>query len=198
MSQVESPPLSPDRRRPPLAPRDEAATSGDSSPELSLPRSPQLRSTARDQHSPPELQPALSSVESSPPQPEKLNLEDLTGNSSEPGHIPELLLDTAVPLSEEAPIGPAAPRPPDLPEDPIDMSTQPVVPPSSGEPAEGGEEDEEQKWERERKQRHEQRQREQEEARERELQELQELERLERETVGFLLHKCPLKKYHPG
>lgn len=43
----------------------------------------------------------------------------------EPGHIPELLLDTAVPLSEEAPIGPAAPRPPDLPEDPIDMSTQP-------------------------------------------------------------------------
>lgn len=32
--------------------------------------------------SPPELQPALSSVESSPPQPEKLNLEDLTGDSS--------------------------------------------------------------------------------------------------------------------
>ncbi|XP_075896233.1 centriole and centriolar satellite protein ofd1 isoform X2 [Nelusetta ayraudi] len=182
VSQVEPPSLSPDRRRPLLAPRDEAATSGDSSPELSLPLSPQLRSTARDQHSPPELQPVLSSVESSPPQPEKLNLEDLTGNSSEPGHIPELLLDTAVPLSEEAPIGPAAPRPPDLPEDPIDMSTQPVVPPSSGEAARGGEEDEEQKWERERKQRHEQRQREQQEAREREMQELQELERLEKET----------------
>lgn len=29
----------------------------------------------------------------------------------EPGHIPELLLDTAVPLSEEAPDGPTVPRP---------------------------------------------------------------------------------------
>lgn len=38
----------------------------------------------------------------------------------EPGHIPELLLDTAVPLSEEAPDGPSVPRPQtpqDLPED---------------------------------------------------------------------------------
>lgn len=45
----------------------------------------------------------------------------------ERGHIPELLLDTAVPPSEEAPVGPAAPRhhPPDLPEHPVDMSTQP-------------------------------------------------------------------------
>lgn len=42
----------------------------------------------------------------------------------EPSHIPELLLDTAVPLSEEAPVSPTAPRPPDLPEDPIDMSDQ--------------------------------------------------------------------------
>ena len=38
----------------------------------------------------------------------------------EPGHIPELLLDTAVPLTEEAPDGPAVPRPRDLPEDPMD------------------------------------------------------------------------------
>lgn len=54
----------------------------------------------------------------------------------EPGHIPELLLDTAVPLSEEAPVGPAAPRPPDLPEDPIDMSTQPgELPPPSRSPS---------------------------------------------------------------
>lgn len=42
----------------------------------------------------------------------------------EPGHIPELLLDTAVPLSEEAPVGPAAPRPLDLPEDPVDSQGQ--------------------------------------------------------------------------
>lgn len=42
----------------------------------------------------------------------------------EPSHIPELLLDTAVPLSEEAPDGPAAPRPPDLPEDPVDLQGQ--------------------------------------------------------------------------
>lgn len=42
----------------------------------------------------------------------------------EPGHIPELLLDTAVPLSEEAPVGPTAPRPPDLPEDPVDSQGQ--------------------------------------------------------------------------
>lgn len=37
----------------------------------------------------------------------------------EPGYIPELLLDTAVPLSEEAPNGPTASHPRDLPEDPI-------------------------------------------------------------------------------
>lgn len=43
----------------------------------------------------------------------------------EPGHIPELLLDTAVPLSEEAPEGPATPQPQDLPEDPADSHSQP-------------------------------------------------------------------------
>jgi len=39
----------------------------------------------------------------------------------EPGHIPELLLDTAIPLCEEAPDSPAVPRPQDLPEDPMDL-----------------------------------------------------------------------------
>lgn len=43
---------------------------------------------------------------------------------SEPSHIPELLLDTAVPLSEEAPDGPAAPRPQYLPEDLKDLQGQ--------------------------------------------------------------------------
>lgn len=38
---------------------------------------------------------------------------------SEPGRIPELLLDTAVPLSEEAPDATTGPHPRDLPEDPI-------------------------------------------------------------------------------
>lgn len=41
--------------------------------------------------------------------------------SPEPGHIPELLLDTAVPLSEEAPDRPAAPHSQDLPENPKDL-----------------------------------------------------------------------------
>lgn len=39
----------------------------------------------------------------------------------EPSRIPELLLDTVVPLSEEAPDGPTAPHPPDLTEDPVDL-----------------------------------------------------------------------------
>ncbi|XP_036965256.1 oral-facial-digital syndrome 1 protein homolog isoform X1 [Acanthopagrus latus] len=170
------PELSPDRQLPP-APQDEVATSGDVSSELSPPQSPQLKSTARDQSSPPQLQPVVSSLESSP-QPEKISLEDLTGMLSEPGHIPELLLDTAVPLSEEAPDGPAVPRPPDLPEDPVDLQGQAVTQ-TSGEAArnEDEEEDEEQRWERERKERQERRQREQDEARERELQELERLEK---------------------
>lgn len=53
----------------------------------------------------------------------------------EPSHIPELLLDTAVPLTEEAPDGPAVPRPQeDLPEDPTASQGQAgesVVPPPS-------------------------------------------------------------------
>ncbi|XP_035860520.1 oral-facial-digital syndrome 1 protein homolog isoform X3 [Sander lucioperca] len=179
VSPMTFPELSFDRRLP-RDPRDEVETSGDFSSELSPPRSPQLKSTARDQSSPPKLHPVFSSSESSP-QPEKISLEDLTGILSEPGHIPELLLDTAIPLSEEAPDGPAVPRPQDLPEDPIDLQGQAEVPQASGESArEEDEEDEEQRWERERKERLEQRQREQEEAREREL---QELERLEKEML---------------
>ncbi|XP_039673299.1 oral-facial-digital syndrome 1 protein homolog isoform X1 [Perca fluviatilis] len=178
-SPIAFPELSFDRRLP-RDPRDEVETSGDFSSELSPPRSPQLKSTARDQSSPPKLHPVFSSSDSSP-QPEKISLEDLTGILSEPGHIPELLLDTAVPLSEEAPDGPAVPRPQDLPEDPIDLQGQSEVPQASGEsPREEDEEDEEQRWERERKERLEQRQRDQEEAREREL---QELERLEKEML---------------
>ncbi|XP_078118121.1 centriole and centriolar satellite protein ofd1 isoform X1 [Sander vitreus] len=177
VSPMTFPELSLDRRLP-RDPRDEVETSGDFSSELSPPRSPQLKSTARDQSSPPKLHPVFSSSESSP-QPEKISLEDLTGILSEPGHIPELLLDTAVPLSEEAPDGPAVPRPQDLPEDPIDLQGQAEVPQASGESARD-EEDEEQRWERERKERLEQRQREQEDAREREL---QELERLEKEML---------------
>uniref|UniRef100_A0A671WCM7 OFD1 centriole and centriolar satellite protein n=1 Tax=Sparus aurata TaxID=8175 RepID=A0A671WCM7_SPAAU len=172
------PELLPDRQLPP-APQDEVATSGDFTSELSPPQSPQLKSTARDQSSPPQLQPVVSSLESSP-QPEKISLEDLTGMLSEPGHIPELLLDTAVPLSEEAPDGPAVPRPPDLPEDPVDLQGQAVTQ-TSGEAARNEdkdeEEDEEQRWERERKERQERRQREQDAARERELQELERLEK---------------------
>uniref|UniRef100_UPI0037E94FEE centriole and centriolar satellite protein ofd1 n=1 Tax=Semicossyphus pulcher TaxID=241346 RepID=UPI0037E94FEE len=180
---VESPIMFPELssdRQPPRAPRDEAATSGDFSSELSPPRSPQLRSTARDQTSLPELQPVTSSLESSP-QPERISLEDLTGILSEPGHIPELLPDTAVPHSEEAPDGPAVPRPQDLPEDLNDLQGQAEVLQSSIESARKGvEEDEEQRLARERKERQERRQREQEEAREREL---QELDRLEKEML---------------
>ncbi|XP_008273863.1 centriole and centriolar satellite protein ofd1 [Stegastes partitus] len=173
VSPVAFPQLSSDRQLPP-APRSEVATSGDFSSELSPPRSPQLKSTAREQSSPPKLQSVFSSSESSP-QPEKISLEDLTGTSSEPGHIPELLLDTAVPLSEEAPDGPAAPHPQDLPEDPIDLQGQAGE--TAGVEEEEEEEDEEQKWERERIERQERRAREQEEARERELQELARLEK---------------------
>ncbi|XP_054887571.1 centriole and centriolar satellite protein ofd1 [Poeciliopsis prolifica] len=155
------------------------ANAGDFSPELSPPHSPQLRSTARDHSSPPKAQPVFSSLESSP-HPEEINLEDLTGDLQEPGHIPELLLDTAVPLSEEAPKGPATPQPQDLPEDPADSHSQPEVQETSGDSVKKEEEEEEQRWERERKQKQEQRQRELEETKEREQ---QELERLEKETL---------------
>ncbi|XP_069558786.1 centriole and centriolar satellite protein ofd1 [Brachyistius frenatus] len=180
LSPVASPQLPSDRQfsRPP---RNDVVTLGDFSSEFSPPRSPQLKSTVRDQSSPPQQQPVFSSSESSP-EPEKINLEDLAGDLSEPGHIPELLLDTAVPLSEEAPDGPAAPHPQDLPEDPPDLQGQAEMPQASVESAreeeeEKEEEDEEQRWERERKERQERRQRQQEEARERELQELQQLEK---------------------
>ncbi|KAM3608348.1 uncharacterized protein V6R79_023572 [Siganus canaliculatus] len=175
-SLVAFPDLSSDRQLLHAA-HDEVLTSGGFSPELSPPPSPQLKSTVREQPSSPKPQPRPSSSDSSP-EPEKITLEDLTGNLSEPGRIPELLLDTAVPLSEEAPDGPAAPRPPDLPEDPLDFQGQAEATQIAGDSTQGeDEEDEEQRWERERKEREERRQREQEEARERELQQLLELEK---------------------
>lgn len=44
--------------------------------------------------------------------------------SPEPSYIPELLLDTAVSLSEEAPVRPTVPHSPDPPEDPLDLEGQ--------------------------------------------------------------------------
>ncbi|XP_024142015.1 oral-facial-digital syndrome 1 protein homolog isoform X1 [Oryzias melastigma] len=165
----------------------QAATSAaaDFSPEISPPRSPQLKSTVREQSSPLESKPVFSSSESSP-QPEKIKLEDLT-EILESSHIPELLLDTAGPLSEKAPDGPSTPHPQDLPEDRGDSEApegSPNTPQTSSESVRVQEEDvEEQRWEKERKERQEKRERELEEAKEREQQELEELERLEKETL---------------
>ncbi|XP_068185778.1 centriole and centriolar satellite protein ofd1 isoform X2 [Antennarius striatus] len=163
--------LSPDRKLPCAPPQIEVGSSDDLSSELSSPHSPQMKSTTRDQSSPAELQPVLSTAESSP-QPEKISLQDLTGICSEPSHIPELLLDTVVALSEEAPNGPTSPHPPRLPGDAVDLhGGEGESPP--GEDAE----DEEQRWKREQKERQERRERAREEAREREQQELERLEK---------------------
>ncbi|RVE57921.1 hypothetical protein OJAV_G00204060 [Oryzias javanicus] len=151
----------------------------DFSPEISPPHSPQLKSTAREQSSPLGSKPVFSSSESSP-QPEKINLEDLT-EIFESSHIPELLLDTAGPLSEKAPDGPSTPHPQDLPEDRGDSEApegSPNTPQTSGESVRVQEEDvEEQRWEKERKERQEKREKELEEAKEREQQELERLEK---------------------
>ncbi|XP_054643338.1 centriole and centriolar satellite protein ofd1 isoform X2 [Dunckerocampus dactyliophorus] len=169
--------------------RDEASISCDFSPELSPPPSPQLQSTTRDPHSAPN-RPCISSSSQSSPQPERISVEDLTGISPEPGHIPELLLDTAVPLSEEAPGGPSVPRlqaPRDLPEDLTNSQGQ-AAPQISSEL----EEEQERQWERERREKQELRRREKEEAREREQ---QEAERLEKET---LLQQQQEEEKHEG
>ncbi|XP_077435804.1 centriole and centriolar satellite protein ofd1 isoform X2 [Vanacampus margaritifer] len=167
----------------PSAPGDEGSSSGEFSPELSPPRSPQLQSTVRDRRSVPTRQRVSSSSHSSP-RPEKINVEDLAGVSPEPGHIPELLLDTAVPLSSsEATGGPSVPRPQsprDLPEAATDSQGRVESSQISTASEVEDKEDEEQRWERERKERQEVRRREQEEAREREQ---QEAERLEKETL---------------
>ncbi|KAM4561746.1 centriole and centriolar satellite protein ofd1 [Fundulus diaphanus] len=172
------PPPSDSMRRFPAA-AITVTNAGDFSPHLSPPLSPQLRSTARDHSSPPKVQPVFSSSESSP-QPEEINLEDLTEELQEPGHIPELLLDTAVPLSEEAHERPGTPQPQDLTEDPEDVPGQPDVHEASGDSVKEEEEEEKQIWERRRKEKQEERQRELEEAKERER---QELERLEEEML---------------
>ncbi|XP_061142797.1 centriole and centriolar satellite protein ofd1 isoform X2 [Syngnathus typhle] len=167
----------------PSAPQDEASSSGEFSPELSPPRSPQLQSTVRNRHSVPNQQQVSSSSHSSP-QPEMINIEDLTGISPEPGYIPELLLDTAVPLSSsEAPGGPTVPRPQspmDLPVAATDSRGRVESSQISTAPEIEDKEDREQRWEQERKERQEVRRRELEEAREREQ---QEVERLEKETL---------------
>ncbi|KAM3862007.1 centriole and centriolar satellite protein ofd1 [Diretmus argenteus] len=178
------PERSSERQLPPF-PYREAASSGDFSSDLSPPRSPQLKSTSRDRSSPPKVQQVLSSSESSP-QPEKISLEDLTDAVSEPSHIPELLLDTAVPLSEEAPDRPSV-TPPQAPRD-LPADTQIHTQGQAGESSR--QEDEELRWETERKERQERRQRELEEAKERELRELETLEK-EMESAG----ENPLEKY---
>ncbi|KAK0135177.1 Oral-facial-digital syndrome 1 [Merluccius polli] len=62
----------------PTPPGDQSPSSvRDFSPDPGPPRGPQLQSTAQDQSSPQSLQQAFSSSESSP-QPEKINLEDLS------------------------------------------------------------------------------------------------------------------------
>ncbi|XP_068602385.1 centriole and centriolar satellite protein ofd1 [Brachionichthys hirsutus] len=174
--EADASPMAPDRRLP-CASHAEAVNSDDFSSELSSPQSPRMKSTTRDRSSAAELQPVLSTAESSP-QPEKISLEDLTGICPEPSHIPELLLDTAVPLSEEAPNGPASPHQSRLPGDfgGADFHVREEVPQASGKSPRGEDEDEEQRWEREHKERQEQREREREEAREREQQELERLE----------------------
>ncbi|XP_046902172.1 oral-facial-digital syndrome 1 protein homolog isoform X3 [Hypomesus transpacificus] len=174
------PALSPDRPVSPTRSPDAAASSGDFASDLSSPRSPQLKSTARDQCSPPQVQTVFSSSDSSP-QPEKITLEDLTEHLPEPSHIPEPVLDTAIPLAEEAPDGPSAPLPqaplPQAPRDPPETQTQTEE--QGDEPVKEveNEEEEELRWERERREREERRQREWEEAQERELRELEKLEK---------------------
>ncbi|XP_062312692.1 centriole and centriolar satellite protein ofd1 isoform X3 [Osmerus eperlanus] len=174
-SPVPFPELSPDRPVSPVRSADAAASSGDFASDLSSPRSPQLKSTARDQCSPPQVQTVFSSSDSSP-QPEKITLEDLAEHLPEPSHIPELLLDTAIPLSEEAPDGPSAPLP-QAPRDPPETHMQTEE--QGDEPVREveNEEEEELRWERERRERAERRQREWEEAQEREQRELEKLEK---------------------
>ncbi|XP_077583907.1 centriole and centriolar satellite protein ofd1 isoform X2 [Stigmatopora nigra] len=164
-----SPWLQPHNSRLPKAPRDDPSSSGELSPGLSPPRSPQLKSTARRAT----RRQRVSSSSHSSPQPERIHVEDLAGISPEPGHIPELLLDTAVPLSSsEAPGGPSIPCPQDLPEadSPGQAASQILT----------SIEDEEQRWEEERKEKQELRRREQEEAK---MREQQEAERLEKESL---------------
>ncbi|KAM6985052.1 centriole and centriolar satellite protein ofd1 [Aplochiton taeniatus] len=157
-------------------PRGQVASAGDFLSGLSPPCSPKLRSTARDDSSPPQVQQVFSSSESSP-QPERIAMEDLTDPLEEPSsHIPELLLDTtAIPLTKEAPR--------DLPDTHL-INTQGGVQqaPGGSDPKEKEkeEEDEELRWEQVRRERAARRQREQEEAQEREQ---RELERLEQERL---------------
>nr|XP_029489180.1 oral-facial-digital syndrome 1 protein [Oncorhynchus nerka] len=181
VSSVAFPVLSPERQLSPLPlPRGEVACSGDFTSDLSPPRSPQLRSTARGQCSPPQVQQIIfsSSESESSPQPEKITIEDLTEPLPEPSHIPELLLDTAG-NEEEALDGPLTVPPSRAPWDLTEAQLQGEVQQTLDEPARQ-EEEEELRWERERGEREEKRQRDKEEAQEKEL---RELERLEKERL---------------
>ncbi|XP_041940133.1 oral-facial-digital syndrome 1 protein homolog isoform X1 [Alosa sapidissima] len=146
--------------------------SGDFSPMLSDPSSPQLKSTSHQHSSPPNVAQEVSSSESSSPQPAEIAIDDLTEPSPEPSHIPELLQEEGIRVSEEAPEGHDASPP---------VPTQPSAAQANVEAARQEEEEEEElRWEMERKRREERRQREQRQAQEREL---RELERLEQERL---------------
>ncbi|KAK6292535.1 hypothetical protein J4Q44_G00371190 [Coregonus suidteri] len=182
VSSVAFPVLSPERQLSPLPLlHGEVACAGDFTSNLSPPLSPQLRSTARGQCSPPQVQQIIfsSSESESSPQPEKITIEDLTEPLPEPRHIPELLLDTAGP-EEEALDGPLTVPPSRAPWDLTETQLQGEVQQTLDEPARQEEEEEELRWERERREREDKRRREKEEAQEREL---RELERLEQERL---------------
>ncbi|XP_062390603.1 centriole and centriolar satellite protein ofd1 [Sardina pilchardus] len=151
-----------------------ARRSGDFSPDvLSDPSSPQLQRTSRQHSSPPKVAREVSSSESSSPQPAEIAIDDLTEPSPEPSHIPELLQEEGIRVSEEAPEGHHATPP---------VPVQPSAAQADVEAARQKEEEEEEelRWELERKRREERRQTEQRQAQEREL---RELERLEQERL---------------
>ncbi|KAL2081677.1 hypothetical protein ACEWY4_023530 [Coilia grayii] len=161
---------SPERQLSPIPAAAAGRRSGDFSPVCSDPSSPQLRSTGRQQPSPPKVSQDISSSKSSSPQPEKIAIDDLTEHSPEPSHIPELLQEEGIRVSEGAPEGLDAPPSP----------SQHSAPRGDVEASRLEEEDEEVQWELERRRREERRQKEQREAQEREL---RELERLEQERL---------------
>ncbi|KAG5283349.1 hypothetical protein AALO_G00041090 [Alosa alosa] len=122
--------------------------SGDFSPMLSDPSSPQLKSTSHQHSSPPNVAQEVSSSESSSPQPAEIAIDDLTEPSPEPSHIPELLQEEGIRVSEEAPEGHDASPP---------VPTQPSAAQANVEAArqEEEEEEEELRWEMGRKRREE-------------------------------------------
>ncbi|XP_066542972.1 centriole and centriolar satellite protein ofd1 [Hoplias malabaricus] len=76
--------LSPDRNVSPISPPAAAAVTVSSTEDTSFsaPCSPQMKSTARDQHSRPELQEVITSSQESSPKPETISVQDLTHPSA--------------------------------------------------------------------------------------------------------------------